>query len=101
MNIVFKPVRPKLERISPVLNSISSTDAKKLECIQRKFEILCQNPFFARDHVTYGNVLEIPKLQAFYDRRVRRNALPSLMFTQETNHFIKTDSVIDLNLSPT
>jgi hypothetical protein len=75
------------------LNSLTSTDAKKLEHIQRNFEALCQNNFFARDHVTYENVLKILKLHAFYDRRLRRNALPSFTFTQETNHFIKTDSV--------
>jgi hypothetical protein len=94
MNIVFKPVRPKLECTSPVWNSISSTGAKKLERIQRKFEVLCQNHFFTREHVPYENVLEILKLHSFYDRRLGRNGLPSFMFTQETNHFIKTDSVI-------
>jgi hypothetical protein len=93
MNIVFKPVKPKLECTSPVLNSISSTGAKKLERIQRKFEVLCQNNLFTRDHVPYENVLEILKLHSFYDRRLGRNALPSFMFTQETNHFIKRDSV--------
>jgi hypothetical protein len=39
-------VRPKHEYVSAVWNSVTSTDAKKLERIQRKFAALCQNRFF-------------------------------------------------------
>jgi hypothetical protein len=45
-------VRPKLEYASTVWNSITATDAKKLERIQRKFVALCQNRFSTHDHVT-------------------------------------------------
>jgi hypothetical protein len=45
-------VRPKLEYASNVWNSITATDAKKLERIQRKFVALCQNRFSTHDHVT-------------------------------------------------
>ena len=38
-------VRPKLEYASVVWNSVTSTDAKKLELTQRKFAALCQNRF--------------------------------------------------------
>jgi hypothetical protein len=44
--------RPKPEYASTVWNSITASDAKKLECIQRKFVTLCQNRFFTQDHVT-------------------------------------------------
>jgi hypothetical protein len=39
-------VAPKLEYASTVWNSITATDAKQLEGIQRKFVALCQKKFF-------------------------------------------------------
>ena len=39
-------LRPKLEYASVVWNSVTSTDARKLERIQRKFATLSQNRFF-------------------------------------------------------
>jgi hypothetical protein len=38
-------VRPKVEYASVVWNLVTSTDARKLERIQRKFAALCQNRF--------------------------------------------------------
>jgi hypothetical protein len=45
--LYFSLVRPKLECASVVWNSITSTDAKKLERIQRKFVALCYNRFLS------------------------------------------------------
>jgi len=42
----FTLIRNKLGYASVVRNSITSTDAKKLESIQRKFVALCQYRFF-------------------------------------------------------
>jgi hypothetical protein len=39
-------LRPKLEYASVVRNWVTSTDARKLERIQRKFAVQCQNLFF-------------------------------------------------------
>jgi hypothetical protein len=41
-------IRSKLEYASVVWNSITSTDAKKLERIQQRFVALCFNRFFLR-----------------------------------------------------
>jgi hypothetical protein len=38
-------VRLKVEYASVVWNSVKSTEARKMECIQRKFAALCQNRF--------------------------------------------------------
>jgi hypothetical protein len=45
-------VRPKLEYASVVWNSISCTDACKLEHIQRKFVFLCRRRFFNHNTIT-------------------------------------------------
>jgi hypothetical protein len=47
------------DRVSSIAwNSITSTDASKLECIQQKFVALCQNCFFPQIHYNYVNALE-------------------------------------------
>jgi hypothetical protein len=68
-------VRPKLEYAPAVWNSVTATDAKKLERMQRKFVALCQNPFYTYDHVTYGDFLEFLKLHTLHDRRLHLDAL--------------------------
>jgi hypothetical protein len=83
---------PNSSVLLTLLNSV--TDAKKLELIRRKFDALCQNSFSYCNHVSYENVLKILKLRVFTTKNLRRSALPSFLFTQETNHFIKTDSLI-------
>jgi hypothetical protein len=60
---------------STVWNSMTATDAKKLERIQRKFAALCQNCFFTHDNVTYEDLLESLKLHTLHDRRLHLDAL--------------------------
>jgi hypothetical protein len=68
-------VRPKLEYAFPVWNSITSTDARKLERIQRKFVAICQHRFFTYDHVTCEDFLKFLKLYTLHDRRLYVDAL--------------------------
>jgi len=63
-------VTPKLEDALTVWNSITSTDARKLERIQRKLVALRQYRFFTRDNVTYGDFLQFLKLLTFGKRRL-------------------------------
>jgi hypothetical protein len=61
-------VRPKLQYASVVWNSVTSTDARKLERIQRKFKELCQNHFYNASG-TYKDFSKNAKLHILYDRR--------------------------------
>jgi hypothetical protein len=63
-------VTPKLEYALSARNSITSTDARKLERIQRKFVVLRQYRFFTHDNVTYGDFLHFLKLLTFDNRRL-------------------------------
>ena len=60
-------VRPKLEYASVVWNWVTSTDARKLERIQRKFAALCQNRFFNAS-ATYEDFLIKFKFCTLFDR---------------------------------
>jgi hypothetical protein len=58
-------IRPRLEYASVVWNSITSTDSKKLECIQKKFAFVCFYRFFSNlpyNYVLASNVLNLPSL---------------------------------------
>jgi hypothetical protein len=59
-------VRPKLQYASVLWNSVTSTDARKLESIQRKFAALCQNRFFNASGTSED--LNKLKLHTLYDR---------------------------------
>ena len=61
-------VRPKLQYVSVVWNSVTSTDARKLERIQRKFAALCQNRFI-NALGPYKDFFLNLKLHTVYDRR--------------------------------
>lgn len=63
-------VTPKLEYALTVWNSITSTDVRKLECIQRKLVAPRQYRFFTHDNVTYGDFLQFLKLLTFDNRRL-------------------------------
>jgi hypothetical protein len=69
------PVRPKLEYALIVWNSITATDSKNLECIQRKFVALCQHRLFTYNHVNYDDFLEFLKVHTLHDRRLHLDAL--------------------------
>jgi hypothetical protein len=71
----FTLVRSKLEYASVVWNSITTTDANKLECIQQKFAALCCNRFLPRVHYSYANALEYLKLHTLRKRRYHLDAL--------------------------
>jgi hypothetical protein len=62
-------VRPKLQYVSVVWNSVTSTDARELERIQRKYAALCQNRF-SNALGTYEDFLKNLKLHTVYDRRL-------------------------------
>jgi hypothetical protein len=58
------------DRVSSVAwNSITSTDASKLECIQRMFLALCQNRFLPQTHYSYMNALEDLNFHTLSSRR--------------------------------
>ncbi|PNF20040.1 hypothetical protein B7P43_G05817 [Cryptotermes secundus] len=68
-------VRSKLEYESVVWNSITSTDANKLERIQQRFAALCFKRFFPQVHYNYSLALEELKLHTLCTRRHRLDAL--------------------------
>jgi hypothetical protein len=72
-------VRSKLEYASVVWNSITSTDANKLERMQQRFAALCLNRFFPQVHFSYSLALEELKLHIL---RMRRHRLDALFLTQ-------------------
>jgi hypothetical protein len=74
--------RPKLEYASAAWNSVTSTDASKLERIQRKFVFLCHRRFFSHLPYSYANVLNYLKFHTLSDRRCHLDApLFYLIFT--------------------
>jgi hypothetical protein len=67
--LYYTLVRPKLEYASVAWNSITSTDASKLERIQRKFVSLCHRRFFSHLPYSYTNVLNYLKFHTLHDHR--------------------------------
>jgi hypothetical protein len=65
----------KLEYAWIVWNSITSTHARKLECIQQKFVAICQSHLFYHDHIPYNNFLKILKVHTLHDRRFHLRTL--------------------------
>jgi hypothetical protein len=61
-------VRPKLEYALTVWSSITFTDVKKLERIQRKFVTQCQYRFFTYDHDTYEDFNKFLNLHTLHNR---------------------------------
>jgi hypothetical protein len=72
--LYIRLVIPKLEHVCTVRKSVTSTDSKKLERIQRKFVALCQYHVFPRNHVTYKDFLKFLKLHTLHDRRLYLDA---------------------------
>jgi hypothetical protein len=66
-------IRSKLEYASVVWNSVTTTNANKLERIQQKFAALCYNRFLP--HYTYSNALVHLKLHTLRKRRYQLDAL--------------------------
>jgi hypothetical protein len=65
----------KLECVPIVRNSVISTHARKLKCIQQKFTALCQSHLFSHDRITYDDFLKILKLHTLHHRRFHLHAL--------------------------
>ena len=80
--IIIIKYAPKLEYASTVWNSVKSTDAKKLNCFQRKLVTLCQYRFSTYEHVTYDGFLTFLKLLAPHNRRPFLDALFLFLFVQ-------------------
>jgi hypothetical protein len=68
-------VRSKVEYASVVWNSITSTDANKLERIQQKFTAICFKRFFPQANYCYDFALELLNLQTLRKRRYHIDAL--------------------------
>jgi hypothetical protein len=60
---------------SVIWNSITTTDANKLERIQQKFAALCYNRFLNHVHYSYANALEYLKLHILRKRRYHLEAI--------------------------
>ncbi|PNF19262.1 hypothetical protein B7P43_G08007 [Cryptotermes secundus] len=73
--LYFTLVRSKVEYASVVWNSITSTDANKLERIQQKFTALCFKRFFPQVDYRYDFALEQLKLHTLQKRRYHLDAL--------------------------
>jgi hypothetical protein len=86
-------VRPKLEYASVVWNSITSTDADKLERIQQRFAALCFNRFFPTVQFHYSPALEELKLHTL---RMRRHRLDALFLLQVYFGFKFCPSVLEI-----
>jgi hypothetical protein len=56
--LYFTLVRSKFEYASVVRNSVTTTDANKLERIQQKFSAFCCNRFLPHVHYSYAKALE-------------------------------------------
>jgi hypothetical protein len=78
--LYFTIVRSKLEHASPVGNNITTTDANKLEHIQRMFAALCFCRFFPHIPYNYACALELLKLHTLQVRRHHLDALFSFKF---------------------
>jgi hypothetical protein len=75
-------IRSKLEYAPVAWNSVTSTDASKLERIQRRFAALCFNRFFfPHVHYSYEYSLASEQLK-LHTLRMRRQHLDALFFTQ-------------------
>jgi hypothetical protein len=86
-------VRSKLEYASVVWNSITSTDANKLERIQQRFAALCFNRLFPQVHYCYSLALKELKMHTL---RMRRHCLDALIRTQDYFGFKISHSVLEI-----
>ena len=73
--LYFTSVSSKVEYASVVWNSITSTDANKLERILQKFTALCFKRFFPQVDYCYDFGLEQLKLHTLQKRRYHHDAL--------------------------
>jgi hypothetical protein len=73
--LYFTLIRSKLEYTSVVLNSITTSDANKLERIQQKFAALCYYRFLPHVHCSCAEALAYLKLHTLRKRRYHLDAL--------------------------
>jgi hypothetical protein len=76
--LYFTSVRSKLEYASEVWNSITSTDANKLEPIQQKFASVCFYRFLP--HVPYIYTNDLAKLNLQTSRKRRQDLMHFFFF---------------------
>jgi hypothetical protein len=79
LECMLRLIRSKLEYASVVWNSITSTDANKLERNLQRLAALCFNRFFPQVHYCYSLALEDLKLRTLH---IRRHRLDALFLTQ-------------------
>jgi hypothetical protein len=89
--LYFTSVRSKLEYASVVWNSITSTDANKLERIQQKFASVCFYRFFP-PHVPYSYTLDLEKL-SLSSLRKRRHHFDAFFFCSSLSWPSVTENV--------
>jgi hypothetical protein len=68
--LYFTPVRPRLEYVCVVWNSITSTDANKLKGIQQKIAVLRFSRFFPHADYRYAYALHKVKIAQFRWKKV-------------------------------
>jgi hypothetical protein len=86
-------VRRKIGYVSVVWNSVTSTDANKLELIQRKFMALCFRRFFPQADYSYDSALDQLNMHTLVKRRHHADVL---FLTQVYRRFIHCSSSLEI-----
>jgi hypothetical protein len=83
-----------------VWNSVTSTDAGKLERIQRKFVALCYNQFLSPDSngYSYANALQVLNLRTVNERRRQLDAIFVINVFLGSKSWLSTMGIVGLRV---